>query len=83
MPNIEDLKLAQGPAKPATPEDIERDEGGITFPNLHRRIDDELAPIIGEEVAHDKNTLSVSAVNSYRTTEHIVHDEASTTSEIP
>ena len=37
---INDIKLAQGPAKPATAEDLERDATGITNPNLHRRIDD-------------------------------------------
>ena len=36
--------LAQGYAKPATPEDIAKDEDGITYPNLHRRINDELTP---------------------------------------
>ena len=35
---LDDILLAQGPAKPATPEDIEKDEEGITKPNLHRRI---------------------------------------------
>ena len=34
--------LAQGYAQPATQEDIERDAEGITYPNLHRRIDPEL-----------------------------------------
>lgn len=39
---IEDLTYAQGPAKPATAEDIAKDDAGITHPNLHRRIDDEI-----------------------------------------
>ena len=36
--------LAQGQAKPATEEDLFRDASGITYPNLHRRIDKDLAP---------------------------------------
>lgn len=34
--------LAQGQAKPATEEDLFRDASGITYPNLHRRIDTDL-----------------------------------------
>ena len=58
MPNdihIEDIPLAQGPAK----------------------------PLVEGEVAPDQYELIVGAVNSFRTTKHTVHDEASTTSEIP
>lgn len=36
--------LAQGQAKLATEEDLFRDASGITYPNLHRRIDKDLAP---------------------------------------
>lgn len=39
---IDDLKYAQGPAKIATAEDLAKDQAGITYPNLHRRIDDEI-----------------------------------------
>jgi hypothetical protein len=31
--------ISNGYAKLATPEDIEKDESGVTYPNLHRRID--------------------------------------------
>ena len=41
--NITDIPLAQGYAKPATPEDIAKDEAGLTYPNLHRRINTDLA----------------------------------------
>lgn len=36
--------FAQGQAKPATEEDLIKDASGITYPNLHRRIDPELSP---------------------------------------
>lgn len=35
--------LAQGYAQPATQEDIERDTKGITYPNLHRRINPDIS----------------------------------------
>lgn len=76
-------QTAQGEAKPATPVDISHDNGGITYPNLHRRVDDEATPLHPGEVAADQYTLSVSGVSSYRTTKHTTHDEESTDSEIP
>lgn len=80
---IDDVKLAQGPAKLATAEDLEKDAEGITKPNLHRRIDDDLSELEPGEVAKDSHSLQVSGVNSYRSVEHYYHDEESTTSEIP
>ncbi len=76
-------QTAQGQAKLATEEDITKDEIGITDPNLHRRIDDEATPLHPGEVVPDSYTLSVGSVNSYRTTDHHVHDEESSNSEIP
>lgn len=76
-------QTAQGEAKPATQTDISHDNGGITYPNLHRRIDNENTPKEEGELAPDTYKISVSGVNSYRTTKHTVHDEESTTSEIP
>ena len=35
-------QVSNGYATVATPEDIAKDESGITYPNLHRRIDDSL-----------------------------------------
>ena len=65
-------KTAQGQAVPANNTDINHDRSGITYPNLHRRIDN--------EVTDGEHVVSVSGVNSYRTTKHTVHDESS---EIP
>lgn len=76
-------KLAQGPAKPADIEDLKHDQSGITYPNLHRRIDDEATHLDPGEVQPDQYTISVSGVNSYRTTKHIVHTEDSTNSDTP
>lgn len=49
---IDDYRLAQGPAKPASAEDLERDAASVadsastTYPNLHRRIDEDLSIIV-------------------------------------
>lgn len=90
--------LAQGQAKLATEEDLLHDASGITYPNLHRRIDTDLALIEVKAIllsAEDQYLvnaegnamlagpasitkpgaenyiLSVSGVNSYRTTKKI------------
>ena len=76
-------KLAQGPATPATYVDKVHDQSGITYPNLHRRVDDEATPLDPGEVQPDQYTISVSGVDSYRTTKHIVHTEDSTDSDTP
>lgn len=39
---LADLSYAQGPVRPASPEDLAKDTNGLTKPNLHRRIDNEL-----------------------------------------
>lgn len=81
---IDDYKMAQGPAKPATPEEIAKEtDPGKTTPNLHRRIDNECTPVADDELAPDQYSLSVGGVSSYRTTTHTIHDEDSETSEIP
>jgi len=49
MSEVNPYQLAQGPAKLATEEDIQRDESGITKPNLHRRIDVITSAIISED----------------------------------
>ena len=97
--------LAQGQAKLATEEDLQRDVTGITNPNLHRRIDQDLSFISEAIVLSTDNdeiigtdtgdyiavpsrveggaanyTLSVSGVNSYRTTQTL---DADPDSEIP
>lgn len=90
--------LAQGQAKLATEEDLLHDASGITYPNLHRRIDTDLALIEVEAIllsaegqylvtaegdailigpasinkpGAEDYILSVSGVNSYRTTKKI------------
>lgn len=81
-------KLAQGPAVPANNIDISHDRGGITYPNLHRRIDNEIPlPEDPKErqgrLAPDQYEISVSGVNSYRTTKHTVYSEEDDLNEIP
>ena len=80
---LSDLQYGQGPAKLATAEDIERDDYGITKPNLHRRIDDDLSVLKPGQVRKDTHSLLIGGTNSYRSTEQYYHDEDSTTSEIP
>ena len=95
-PNMDDMQMANGmtfnpdddgfrviPPQPATTEDIEKDEEGITTPNLHRRHDDDLSVIQPQQVAKDKHSIFVGGTSSYRGIEHFYHDEESTTSEIP
>lgn len=76
-------KLAQGQAVPANATDRSHDRGGITYPNLHRRIDNEVTPESEGELAPDQYVVSVSGVNSYRTTKHTVHSEEDDLNEIP
>lgn len=58
--------MAQGPAKKASQEDLEKDELGFTNPNLHRRIADDVQE--EGEVAPRDYTVLVGGTNSYRTT---------------
>ena len=44
----EDYLFAQGQAKLATPEDLEKDAIGVTKPNLHRRIDPDRVISLGD-----------------------------------
>jgi len=82
--SIEFPKTAHGVAKPATEEDIQQDEHGLTNPNLHRRIDTDQILQGPGEVAPREYTLGVfDGVNSYRLETIVTHDEESTTSEIP
>ena len=107
--DIENIPMAQGPAVPASAEDLAHDEAGVTYPNLHRRINTDLARLKtnfnlatpeGENLAAVGGSiltvqaeygpggaqtfqLNVQCVNSYRTTTPLVHDEDSTTSEVP
>lgn len=76
-------KTAQGQAVPANATDITHDKSGITYPNLHRRIDNENTPLHEGEIASDQYVVSVSGVNSYRTTKHTVYSEEDDLNEIP
>ena len=115
-------KLAHGVARPATPEEIAKedyfyplasDEGlilvtdldviilrnvgemGFTNPNLHRRIDQNPDIPVGSDYPFVKYRPDGTAypqsivigvwdgIHSYRTTTPYVHDEESTTCEIP
>lgn len=62
MADIDNVKMAQGPAKPATAEDLQRDAVGITNPNLHRRIDNDLS-FISEDVALSTENDDVIGTN--------------------
>lgn len=74
--SIDIPKMGQGPAVPIDPGSIEetRDEAGFTHPNLHRRIDTD---------EPEKYELGIYGLDSYRLTDTSLHDEESTTSEIP
>ena len=77
-------ETARGAMKPCSEEDIQRDQLGFTNPNLHRRVDNEIAPTDPKEVRPRTYEIGVwDGVNSYRTEEVYYHDEESTTSEIP
>lgn len=81
--NIEFPKVGQGPAKPATPKDIQRDEIGYTNPNLHRRAEPEDPPTGDSEVLPREYYFSIHDTDAYQVIKRNVHDEESTTSEIP
>lgn len=78
-------KMGQGPAIKIS-EDSKiidkaakaKDDAGFTHPNLHRRV---YTPPEGS--LNHKYELGIQGVCSYRTTEILIHDEESTTSEIP
>ena len=76
MPNSSELEpMAQGPARLATAEELDKDERvGFTNPNLHRRIktDTEIQYQVG-----------VYGTDSWRTLNTSNHDEESETCEIP
>lgn len=75
--------MGQGPATPATEEDIERDKIGFTGPNLHRRVDPQIPAPDSEEYKPRSYDIGIYGYDSYRTVEIYLHDEESETSEIP
>lgn len=72
----------QGPSRIANSDDIERDKVGFTHPNLHRRVDPKV-PDNDVEVESKKYSIGIYSLNSYRTTEKIIHDEESEDKETP
>lgn len=63
-------------ARPATEEDIDRDNYGYTDPNLHRRVDPQEHDIdVSGECAPRDYQLNILGVDSYRTTTTYHHDD--------
>lgn len=80
-------RVGQGPARPATEEELAKDTLGFTNPNLHRRIDPHDPPIVEDPKAQELKPrdyeLTIQHLHSYRTTTINSHDEESTYSEVP
>ena len=76
--------MGQGPSVPVVPnsEEAELDELGFTNPNLHRRIDPQ-DPVDLDAVSPNSYSIGIYGKHSYRTVTIHVHDEDSTSSEIP
>lgn len=66
---------------PLTDEEQKKDDVGFTHPNLHRRITETERET--PEVEPRDYKVIIQGLNSIRTTIKHVHDEESTTSEIP
>lgn len=74
-------KTAQGQAVLASQHDIENDEHGLTNPNLHRRIRDDIQEEY--EVEPEKATVGVyDTIHSTRCVDHITYSDDDD-SEIP
>lgn len=69
-------RVANGPAKPLSEEDKQRDDHGYTHPNIHIRNYEDLQSYSG-------NLGIYGSINAYYTYEGYHHDEESTTIEIP
>lgn len=78
----EDLWVSRKEASKASESELEKDKLGFTNPNLHRRINND-GHIIDPELKPRQYNLSISGYNSYRGVDITLHDEDSTTSEIP
>lgn len=64
-------------------EELTKDTIGFTGPNLHRRIDPQQPPESSPCLSPNSYSLGIYGMDSYRTVTEYVHDENSTTSEIP
>ena len=77
LDTLDQLRMAQGIAKEASEEDMEKDSSGFTNPNLHRRIDAKY-PVVGDDASKNelyarRYELLVQNVNSFRTSESYLH----------
>ena len=75
-------KMGQGPAKPATEQDIKKRKVGFTHEDLQRDVNPQ-PPKNDAEVKPRDYTLSIQGYDSYRTTEIVTHDEDQKDREIP
>ena len=87
-------RMASGVAKPASIEEIAKDEHGYTNPNLHIRIDQDPDIPVGSDypfvhyrpdgTAYDQHVVvGTYGLECYRTTTTYIHDEESDEDEIP
>lgn len=89
MANIGIELYGQGPANIVVdstgqvidPESKQKDDFGLTNPNLHRRLD--IKPPSGNQISSNEYQFGIYGVETYRTKKITYHDEESTTSEIP
>ena len=94
-PDIDNMQMANGieynarnktfrivPILPATAEDIEKDEEGITTPNLHRRIDEDLTVLEPEQLQKDTHSIFMGGVSSYRGIVHYYYSNDDTVQDI-
>lgn len=82
MPEFPTMSQGPGHFIPDSGEEMDKDQLGFTNPNLHRRIDPQPYFLDGRSV-ENSYTISIYGHNSYRTTSVPLHDEESTTCEIP
>lgn len=81
--SVEFPEMYNGPVKPLTPEEQEKDRRGYTHPNLHRRVTtDETYRAPGEYLPR-KYYLGLHGVCSIRVTEKFVHSERAIDVEVP
>lgn len=77
-------KTAQGPATKLTADEaVAAEQTGFTHPNLHTRVAPQQPPEGHVEYKPRDYKLGVHGMNSYRTTIRNIHNEETTTEEIP
>lgn len=75
------VPYGQGKAKPATEDDLNKDNSGFTNPNLHVRID--VKSTEPGQVEPPKYDIGIYGYDQYRIKTTYIHDENSDDSEIP